>query len=115
MLLAGVGVMVTLLGTRRRLAGDRLRLSDPPHPDLGRYPCCRWRKYPPTSLRLPTWTCCTPSAPIQTAIRALLGYDSPRQFRLPDLRSIYGTIFVLGFVLYPYVYLSTRVMFMTQA
>ncbi|WP_172695691.1 ABC transporter permease, partial [Escherichia coli] len=53
--------------------------------------------------------------PIQSAIRALLGYDSPRQFRLPDLRSIYGAIFVLGFVLYPYVYLSTRVMFMTQA
>ncbi|MBW7441669.1 iron ABC transporter permease, partial [Escherichia coli] len=54
-----------------------------------------------------------PIGPIQSAIRALLGYDSPRQFRLPDLRSIYGAIFVLGFVLYPYVYLSTRVMFMT--
>jgi iron(III) transport system permease protein len=56
-----------------------------------------------------------PIDPVQTAIRALLGFDSPRQFRLPDLRSIYGAIFVLGFVLYPYVYLSTRVMFMTQA
>jgi len=56
-----------------------------------------------------------PIGPIQTVIRALLGYDSPRQFRLPDLRSIYGAIFVLGFVLYPYVYLSTRAMFMTQA
>jgi len=56
-----------------------------------------------------------PIGPIQTVIRALLGYDSPRDFRLPDLRSIYGAIFVLGFVLYPYVYLSTRVMFMSQA
>ena len=56
-----------------------------------------------------------PIGPIQTAIRTLLGYDSPRQFRLPDLRSIYGAIFVLGFVLYPYVYLTTRALFMTQA
>jgi len=56
-----------------------------------------------------------PIGPIQTFIRAALGYDSPRQFRLPDLRSMSGAIFVLGFVLYPYVYLSTRAMFMTQA
>lgn len=56
-----------------------------------------------------------PIGPVQTVIRDILGYDSPRQFRLPDLRSIYGAIFLLGFVLYPYVYLSTRVMFATQS
>ncbi|MCC2595632.1 iron ABC transporter permease [Pusillimonas sp. MFBS29] len=56
-----------------------------------------------------------PIGPIQTLLRDLLGYDSPRQFRLPDLRSLPGAIFLLGFVLYPYVYLSTRVMFATQA
>ena len=56
-----------------------------------------------------------PIGPLQTAVRALLGYDNPRQFRLPDLRSLQGAIFVLGFVLYPYVYLTTRVMFMTQS
>lgn len=56
-----------------------------------------------------------PIGPVQGAIRALLGYDSPRQFRLPDLRSLPGAIFVLGFALYPYVYLTTRAMFMTQA
>lgn len=56
-----------------------------------------------------------PIGPIQTAIRAVLGFDSPRQFRLPDLRSLQGAILVLGFVLYPYVYLSVRVMFMSQA
>ncbi len=56
-----------------------------------------------------------PIGPVQTVIRELLGYDSPRQFRLPDLRSLPGAIFLLGFVLYPYVYLSTRVMFATQA
>jgi len=56
-----------------------------------------------------------PIGPVQGLIRDILGYDSPRQFRLPDLRSLPGAIFLLGFVLYPYVYLSTRIMFSTQA
>lgn len=56
-----------------------------------------------------------PIGPVQMALRALLGFDSPRQFHLPSIRTLPGAIFVLGFVLYPYVYLTTRVMFMTQA
>nr|WP_254215103.1 iron ABC transporter permease [Burkholderia multivorans] len=56
-----------------------------------------------------------PIGPVQSAVRWLLGFDSPRQFRLPDLRSLPGAVFVLGFVLYPYVYLSTRAMFVTQS
>jgi len=55
-----------------------------------------------------------PIGPVQGAIRWMLGFDSPRQFRLPDLRSMPGAIFVLGFVLYPYVYMTARAMFMTQ-
>ena len=55
-----------------------------------------------------------PIGPVQGAIRWALGFDSPRQFRLPDLRSMPGAIFVLGFVLYPYVYMTARSMFMTQ-
>lgn len=55
-----------------------------------------------------------PIGPVQGALRTLLGYDSPRQWRLPDLRSLGGAIFVLGFVLYPYVYMTARAMFMTQ-
>ena len=47
-----------------------------------------------------------PIGPVQGAIRWALGFDSPRQFRLPDLRSMPGAIFVLGFVLYPYVYMT---------
>ena len=56
-----------------------------------------------------------PIGPVQSLIRDVLGYTSPRQFRLPDLRSLPGAIVLLGFVLYPYVYLSTRIMFATQA
>ena len=55
-----------------------------------------------------------PIGPVQGALRWILGYDSPRQWRLPDLRSMGGAIFVLGFTLYPYVYMTARAMFMTQ-
>ena len=111
-LLAGVGVLVTLLGT-----GSAWLVTAYEFPSRR---TLTWALLLP--LAVPTYIIAFayldllhPIGPIQSAIRALLGYDSPRQFRLPDLRSIQGAIFVLGFVLYPYVYLSTRVMFMTQA
>ncbi|MGY1457386.1 ABC transporter permease [Luteimonas sp. A534] len=56
-----------------------------------------------------------PLGPVQGLVRDVLGYDSPRDFRLPDIRGLAGCIVLLGFVLYPYVYLTTRAMFMTQA
>lgn len=112
LLLAGVGAIVTVLGTG-----------------------CAWlvTAYDFPGRRMLTWALLLPLAvptyivafayldllhpigPVQGAIRWLLGFDSPRQFRLPDLRSLPGAIFVLGFVLYPYVYLSTRAMFVTQS
>ncbi|MFY2086649.1 ABC transporter permease [Achromobacter xylosoxidans] len=111
-LLAGVGVLVTLLGT-----GSAWLVTAYEFPSRR---ALTWALLLP--LAVPTYIIAFayldllhPIGPIQSGIRALLGYDSPRQFRLPDLRSIQGAIFVLGFVLYPYVYLSTRVMFMTQA
>jgi iron(III) transport system permease protein len=55
-----------------------------------------------------------PIGPVQGAVRWLLGYSSPREFRLPDIRSMTGCIVLLGFVLYPYVYIATRAMFLTQ-
>ncbi len=56
-----------------------------------------------------------PIGPVQTTLRALLGIATPQQFRLPDIRSMGGCTVMLGFVLYPYVYVSTRAMFMMQA
>lgn len=56
-----------------------------------------------------------PIGVVQGAIRWLLGYSSPREFRLPDVRSMTGCIILLGFVLYPYVYIPTRAMFLTQS
>ena len=56
-----------------------------------------------------------PIGPVQTALRGLLGIASPRDFRLPEIRSLGGAILLLGFVLYPYVYLSVRALFLMQA
>jgi len=56
-----------------------------------------------------------PLGPVQSAIRWLFEIPSPRDFRLPDLRSTGGCIFVLSCVLYPYVYLSARASFVVQS
>ena len=56
-----------------------------------------------------------PIGSVQGAIRWMLGYSSPREFRLPGVRSMTGCILLLGFVLYPYVYIPTRAMFLTQS
>ena len=56
-----------------------------------------------------------PLGPVQTALRSVLGIASPRDFRLPDIRNMVGAILLFGFVLYPYVYLATRAMFLMQA
>lgn len=111
-LLAGVGVVVTLLGvgsawllTAYDFAGKSL---------LG------WALLLP--LAVPTYIMAYayldllhPIGPVQSTLRALLGYSSPREFRLPDVRNMTGAILILGFVLYPYVYLTMRAMFLTQA
>ena len=56
-----------------------------------------------------------PLGPVQGALRWLLGHDSPRDWRLPDIRHLAGCIVLLALVLYPYVYLTTRALFATQA
>ena len=110
-LLAGVGVVVLVIGT-----GCAWLVTACDFP--GRR-VLHWALLLP--LAMPTYISAFayldllhPIGPVQGAIRWMLGFDSPRQFRLPDLRSMGGAVFVLGFVLYPYVYLTARAMFMTQ-
>ena len=111
-LLAGVGVMVILIGT-----GSAWLVTAYDFP--GRR-VLDWALLLP--LAVPTYVVAFayldllhPIGPIQTALRALLGIDSPRDFRLPDIRSMTGAILLFGIVLYPYVYLATRAMFLMQA
>jgi iron(III) transport system permease protein len=56
-----------------------------------------------------------PIGPLQSTLRGLLGLAGPQDLRLPEVRSLGGCVLVLGFVLYPYVYLTTRAMFLMQA
>ncbi len=111
LLLAGVGALVLLIGT-----GCAWLVTTCDFP--GRR-VLNWALLLP--LAMPSYIVAFayldllhPIGPVQGAMRWLLGFDSPRQFRLPDLRSMPGAIFVLGFVLYPYVYMTARAMFMTQ-
>ncbi|MEZ5810061.1 MAG: iron ABC transporter permease [Rhizobiaceae bacterium] len=54
------------------------------------------------------------TGPVQTAIRALFGFSSSRDYWFPEIRSTMGAAVVLSAVLYPYVYLTCRVVFIMQ-
>ncbi|MEN0115634.1 MAG: iron ABC transporter permease [Agrobacterium cavarae] len=54
------------------------------------------------------------AGPVQSALRALFGYQTIRDYWFPDIRSLGGAVLVLGSVLYPYIYLSTRAAFGLQ-
>jgi iron(III) transport system permease protein len=56
-----------------------------------------------------------PLGPVQSTLRGLLGLTRPRDLAFPEIRSLPGCILLLGFVLYPYVYLPTRALFRMQA
>ena len=111
LLLLGVGVAVALLGTGAAWLVTAFQ-----------FPARKvlvWALLLP--LAVPTYVVAYsyldlmhPIGPVQSLIRTALGYQSPREFRLPDARSLWGAILILGSVLYPYVYLSARHMFLTQ-
>ena len=54
------------------------------------------------------------SGPVQTALRGAFGFTSARDYWFPDIRSTPGCALVLSSVLYPYVYLTTRIVFLMQ-
>jgi iron(III) transport system permease protein len=54
------------------------------------------------------------AGPVQGAVRAVFGFETPRDYWFPEIRSTEGAAFVLSMVLYPYVYLTTRVVFIMQ-
>ncbi len=112
LLLAGVGLVVVAVGTG---AAWLVAAYDFPGRRL-----LDWALLLP--LAVPTYIAAYayldllhPVGPVQSAIRALLGYARPRDLILPDLRSLPGCILLLGFVLYPYVYLPTRALFLMQS
>jgi iron(III) transport system permease protein len=57
----------------------------------------------------------TYAGPLQGFLRSLFGWAKPSDYYFPDIRSMGGAIFVLGSVLYPYVYISARAAFLKQS
>jgi iron(III) transport system permease protein len=54
------------------------------------------------------------SGPVQGVVRVLFGFQTAREYWFPDIRSTSGCALVLSSVLYPYVYLTTRIVFLMQ-
>ena len=55
------------------------------------------------------------TGPVQTALRALFGWRSAKDYWFPNIRSLPSAIFVMSSVLYPYVFLTARTMFGLQS
>src|SRR5262245_56884951 len=54
------------------------------------------------------------TGPVQSLLRSVFGFPTIRDYWFPDLRSTGGAAFVMASVLYPYVYLTTRIVFLMQ-
>ncbi|RMF37764.1 MAG: iron ABC transporter permease [Alphaproteobacteria bacterium] len=55
------------------------------------------------------------AGPVQTGLRGLFGWHSARDYWFPEIRSFWSAGIVLGFALYPYVYLLARAAFREQS
>lgn len=55
------------------------------------------------------------TGPLQTALRAVNGATTLREYWFPDIRSQWGAALVLSSVLYPYVYVACRAFFLMQS
>jgi iron(III) transport system permease protein len=55
------------------------------------------------------------AGPVQTALRQLARWQTPADYRFPEIRSMGGAILVFSMVLYPYVFLTARASFMRQS
>lgn len=55
------------------------------------------------------------TGPIQTALRAVNGAETLREYWFPDIKSHWGATLVLSSVLYPYVYVACRAFFLMQS
>ncbi len=111
-LLVGVGVVTVVVG-----AGAAWLVSAYDFPGRG---WLDWALLLP--LAMPTYIIAYayldvlhPVGPVQSFIRDMAGISNPQDLRLPDPRSMAGCILLMGFALYPYVYLTTRSLFLMQS
>ena len=53
------------------------------------------------------------AGPVQKIIREFFNFQNAEEYWFPEIRSMEGAIFVMSFVLYPYIYMTTRASFLT--
>ncbi|MGO4405263.1 ABC transporter permease [Bosea sp. RAF48] len=111
LLLAGVGVVSTILGVGTAWLVTQFEFPGRRH--------FEWLLVLP--LALPTYLTAYIyveflgfQGPLQSALRALAGWRTLRDYWFPDPRNLPGAIAIMAVVLYPYVYLSTRALFSIQ-
>ena len=51
------------------------------------------------------------AGPVQSLLRGLFGWTRPSDYWFPEIRSLGGAIIVMASVLYPYIYMVTRIAF----
>ncbi|MEP1209111.1 MAG: iron ABC transporter permease [Rhizobiaceae bacterium] len=54
------------------------------------------------------------SGPVQSSLRDLFGFATSRDYWFPDIRTLGGAGFIFSLVLYPYVFLTSRLVFSMQ-
>ncbi|WP_301098636.1 iron ABC transporter permease [Otariodibacter sp.] len=55
------------------------------------------------------------SGSLQKLLRSIFGWEMPQDYWFPQIRTLYGACFVLALVLYPYIFLLTRVALLEQS
>jgi iron(III) transport system permease protein len=112
LLLTGVGVMTVLIGAGTAWLITMFRFP-------GRSILDRLLILP---LAMPTYITAYAyvellefTGPLQRTLQALFGWRTPADSWLPEVRGLGGAIWVIGLVLYPYVYLSARASFVQQS
>jgi iron(III) transport system permease protein len=55
------------------------------------------------------------AGPVQSTLRRVMGWSSRADYWFPEVRSLSGCILIMSFVLYPYIYIAARAMFLTQS
>ena len=51
------------------------------------------------------------AGPLQSGLRHLFDWQSPRDYWFPEIRSLSGAVLVMASVLYPYIFMVTRIAF----
>lgn len=110
-LLVGVGLMVLVIGVTTAWLTTACE-----------FPGVRWLRWALLlPLAMPAYiTAYTYSGmlsfegPVQSALRTLSGWGLG-DYAFPEIRSLTGAVLVMGFVLFPYVYLVTRAAFIEQS